>query len=116
MDWYRKAAEQGDTYAMHNIGFFYQEGHGVPLDSQKAEEWYLRAASRGLANSQYNLAVMYYNGEEVPQDKVKGYAWLLLACESEYTPARNDRAVVEENLTAEQKEQGEKLSHTLLVN
>jgi len=115
MEWYQKAAGQGDVYSMHNIGFFYQKGQGVPVDYAKAEEWYGKAAAKGFQNSQYNLAVMYYNGQERPKDTVKAYAWLLNAAEKDYTPARNDLAIVEKLLTPEEKTRGRVLASTLLA-
>ena len=33
---YRLSAEQGDALAQSNLGFMYQQGHGVPQDYKEA--------------------------------------------------------------------------------
>ena len=43
--WYRKAAEQGDAYAQHNLGLAYSYGSGVVKDYVEA------AASRSAARA-----------------------------------------------------------------
>jgi TPR repeat protein len=42
-EWYRKAAEQGVTYAQNNLAVMYERGEGVPRDLRAALEWYKRA-------------------------------------------------------------------------
>lgn len=46
--WYRKAAEQGDALAQHNLGVRYYLGHGVPQDYARAYMWINLAAAQGL--------------------------------------------------------------------
>jgi TPR repeat protein len=49
MQWYRKAAEQGDKMAQANLGEMYAKGHGVPQDYVLAHKWLnLAAAERGI--------------------------------------------------------------------
>lgn len=56
--WYRKAAEQGDADAQHNIAVMYRNGDGVEKDIQQAVMWCRKAAEQGVAPAQYNLGVI----------------------------------------------------------
>ncbi|KAF9084303.1 hypothetical protein BGX23_010659 [Mortierella sp. AD031] len=54
----RKAADQGYAAARRNIGDLYENGRGVTQDYSQAMEWYKKAADQGcqLAKSWfYNL-------------------------------------------------------------
>jgi TPR repeat protein len=44
---FRKAAEQGDAYALYNLGWAYESGLGVSKDRQQAMAWYSKAAEKG---------------------------------------------------------------------
>ncbi len=35
----RRAAEQGQSWAQFQLGMFYDQGHGVPVDVVEAEKW-----------------------------------------------------------------------------
>ena len=49
--WFRKAAEQGDDKAQHNLGVSYAQGQGVPQDYTEAVKWYRKAAEQGHADA-----------------------------------------------------------------
>jgi len=38
VEWYRKAAEQGDTLGQHFLAYMYADGKGVTQDYKQAEE------------------------------------------------------------------------------
>ena len=48
VEWYLKAAEQGNANAQYIIGYCYQHGLGIKKDEQnkKTVEWYLKAAEQ----------------------------------------------------------------------
>ena len=81
MEWYRKAADQGDADAQWILGFMYEKGKGVAKDESTAVEWYRKAADQGYARAQRNLETMYAQGraeqpqsdasEQVPQLQVQ---------------------------------------------
>ncbi|MDE7290843.1 MAG: sel1 repeat family protein, partial [Treponemataceae bacterium] len=54
---YKKAAEQGNAYAQHNLANCYSFGEGTEQDYAKAFEWYKKAAEQGVSEAQYNLGV-----------------------------------------------------------
>ena len=47
-EWYKRAAEQGDSYAQHNLGWCYNNGKGVEQDDTKAFEWYREGSGTGM--------------------------------------------------------------------
>ena len=49
--WFRKAAEQGDTRAQHDLGVMYYNGHGVPQDYVQAHMWLNLAATQGNSDA-----------------------------------------------------------------
>ena len=47
VEWYTKAAEQGDARGQNNVGTMYDNGDGVTKDYKKAFEWYTKSAEGG---------------------------------------------------------------------
>ena len=68
VEWYRKAADQGDADAQTLLGRMYRKGRGVPQDYTQAVHWFRRGAQQGNVKAQFNLGFMYDNGQGVPQD------------------------------------------------
>jgi TPR repeat protein len=56
--WYQKAAEQGNSSAQPNLGFFYEKGSGVPQSDEQALKWYRKSAAQGNAQAQKNLSIL----------------------------------------------------------
>jgi uncharacterized protein len=72
VDWYRKAAEQGNAIAQYNLGDMYRMGAGVPPDNAAAASWYRKRPSKPMPVLN-NLGVMYDNGEGVGQDDISAH-------------------------------------------
>ncbi|NOT66906.1 MAG: sel1 repeat family protein [Methylophilaceae bacterium] len=81
-------AENGDTYAMHEIGVVYANGEGRPQDYAEAFKWFEKAAYGGQHNAMYSLAIMYKFGQGRDVDMVKALAWHALA--AKYIPKNAD--------------------------
>jgi TPR repeat protein len=64
MVWFTKAANNGKTEAMSEIGFMYQNGIGATKSIRTAITWYTKAANQGDKNAQYKLAYIYKNEGE----------------------------------------------------
>ncbi|MBR4182103.1 MAG: sel1 repeat family protein, partial [Candidatus Methanomethylophilaceae archaeon] len=47
LKWYRKGAENGNSYAQTNLGHLYSQGLGVEKSDEEAFGWYLKAAEQG---------------------------------------------------------------------
>src|SRR5262249_32110800 len=75
LEWFRKAAEQGEVDGLRNLADSYQLGHGVARDQGEAMHWYEKAAEAGDAKSQYNVGWAYMKGEGVGKDKKLGEKW-----------------------------------------
>jgi uncharacterized protein len=51
--WFRKAAQQGDAAAQHDLGAAYEYGHGVPRDYVLAYMWQSLAST-----SEFNVGLV----------------------------------------------------------
>ncbi|MBQ7403256.1 MAG: sel1 repeat family protein [Lentisphaeria bacterium] len=72
MEWYEKAADQGNAEAMCNLGVCYQYGFGAKINDENLElavKWYKKAAEKGYARAQYHLA-NYLENRKI-DDKIK---------------------------------------------
>ena len=47
VEWFRKAAEQGNDVAQYNLAMCYERGEGVVKDLAEAVKWYRKAAEQG---------------------------------------------------------------------
>jgi localization factor PodJL len=72
-----RAAQRGNSQAMHNLGVYYAEGES--RDLAKAAENFRRAASRGVTDSQFNLGAMAEQGMGGPRSEREAYYWYSVA-------------------------------------
>ena len=75
VEWYEKAAAQGNAVAQYNLGVCYAKGEGVQQSYEKAVEWYTKAAEQGNIEAQNKLAECYEKGLGVEPSKKKAYYW-----------------------------------------
>jgi len=75
LEWYLKAAEQGDADAQNNLGYYYDKGLGITQDYTHAIKWYRKAAEQGDAYGQANLGNMYEAGCGVKKDYTQAVEW-----------------------------------------
>ena len=92
MEWYQKAAAQGNANAQNNIGYMYLHGFGVKQDYAQAMEWYQKAAAQGLDSAQTNIGYMYRHGLGVKQDYAKAKEWYEKAAAQGEAEAQNNLA------------------------
>ena len=63
--WYRRAAEQGEVHAQHNLGVYYATGKLGPIDNVSAYMWFsLATASVPVTDPGYRLSVSIRNQAE----------------------------------------------------
>ena len=79
--WLKRAAEKGDEWSMHTLGYYHSYGIGVDQDKAKGAEFYMKAAKLGLAASQNNLGWAYYTGAGVPKSLPDAVYWITKAAE-----------------------------------
>ena len=63
LEWYTKAAEQGDAEAQYNLGVIYEEGLGIEKDMQKAKHFFKQAAKNKFQPAMIKLAEMKTYGD-----------------------------------------------------
>jgi TPR repeat protein len=82
IEFYQKAADQGNADAQCSLADQYMSGNEVSRDVGKALELYQKAADRGYATAQDTLGYVFLNGEGgVPKDPSKGIAWFQKAAD-----------------------------------
>jgi hypothetical protein len=79
IEWYEKAADALDTYAMCSLGYIYYYGRGAECDYAKAYGYISQAAFLENVNATYKLGDMYYHGNYVEQDYDASFYWYSLA-------------------------------------
>lgn len=76
-----QVAAQGNAIAQHNIGYMYENGHGVQCYYQSAMEWYKKAAEQGNNTAQNSIGCMYSEGVGVEQNNPVALEWYHQAAE-----------------------------------
>lgn len=71
VEWFKKAAEQGNRNAQRNLGVAYLKGVGIAKDQVKAAEWLTKAAEQGDKDAQREVR----RAEEVFADPSTGLTW-----------------------------------------
>lgn len=59
--WYTKSANNGNTIAMVNLGYMYNDGTGID-NASEAFKWNLLAAKNGNTSGMFNVARKYEHG------------------------------------------------------
>lgn len=87
INWYRKAAEQGDAIAQTKLAWFYYTGTGIDPDYEQAAHWYQQAAEQGNAEAQFNLALLYERGDGVDANSETALKWYRQATTQQHPPS-----------------------------
>ena len=77
--WFRKAAEQGNAKAQHDLGVLYSRGEHVLQDMDEAKALFLKAAKQGYRDAQFEIGNMYSLGMGGPEDLDEARNWFLKA-------------------------------------
>ncbi len=91
---WRPAADKGDPYAQHMLGFLYANGRGVPLKPGETVKWWRRAADQGFAPAQYTLGSLYREGLGVKHNPKKAAQWIGRAADAGYPDAQYDYGIM----------------------
>jgi hypothetical protein len=59
LQWYSKAADQGNPQAQYGVGYIYDTGKGVQQDFAEASRRYGQAVDKGDRQAECGLAAMY---------------------------------------------------------
>ena len=107
MNWYRKAAEQGDADAQNSLAMCYYMGQGVAKDAAEAVKWYRKAAEQNSAIAQCSLGYAYQNGEGVSKDPSEAMKWYRKAAEQGLAEAQYNLGVYYDNGAGVTKDEAE---------
>ena len=80
--YFEKAVTRGSLEGYCNMGYCYEQGQGVVLNSKKAYEHYLYAAEHGSIRGCMSVANCYVNGIYVEQNMAEALAWFTKAAEA----------------------------------
>lgn len=90
--WLKKAATQGNTEAMFELGNAYLLGHQaamlVPDPDREAALWYFQAASAGHAEAQYRLGLLFLAGKGVVESRKEAMNWFRKAAAQGHSEAK----------------------------
>ncbi len=93
-----KRMEAKDPLAIHNLGYFYNEGlRGLPQDRTKGLELLHRARELGYSQAYTSIGFAYHYGEGVEVDKKKAIHYYELAAMEGDSYARNNVGLMEED-------------------
>ena len=79
-----KLAQKGQAAAMHDLGFYYSEGHGVDQNASLAFEWWQKGAELANAASYHKLGRAYSRGIGTEVDAEKSTHYYKLSAEAGY--------------------------------
>lgn len=89
---YRAAAEEGNAFALNNLGAMHQNGEGgLPRNEREAERLYRLAAEQDYPAAQANLAILYASGRGgLPRNDREAVRFWQLAAEQNDAGAQNN--------------------------
>ena len=90
VNWYRKAAQQGDPIAQFHLGWHYQYDPDGTKDEAEAVKWYCKAAEQGHEDAQFNLAICYESGIGVAMDTIEAVKWYRKAARQGHDTAQSN--------------------------
>lgn len=102
VSWLRKAAEQGHTGAMIQLGKLYRSGLGLAQNYEFAVRWIRAAAHARDPDGMVELGRLYRNGIGVERDAVQAYIWFNRAAAARHFDGAAERDSVALKLSAEE--------------
>jgi TPR repeat protein len=87
LNWYRKAAEQGNSDGIARMVAIYLMGLGVPKNPVLESKWALVGATKGEAWAQCHVGRCYAAGWGVPENYEEALKWLHLSARQNYAGA-----------------------------
>ena len=87
VEWYKRSAAAGNSFALHSLGYCYQYGIGCDVDEELSTKLYRESATLGHAPgifvvlnltsiAQLSLGCCYRNGIGVPINEKEAFKWI----------------------------------------
>ncbi len=95
IEWYEKAIEQEQPYALFNMALMYaNSSQYIAQDIEKAHELFLRSAIAGVDLAQYEVALMFEQGAGCVQNYSEAAFWYEEAAKRGHMEAFNNLGVL----------------------
>ena len=98
VEYFQKAADQGNSEGQWWLGKMYESGKGVGQSYEKAAELYQKAADQGMKEAQYLLGSLYENGFGVEQSYEKAAEYYQKAADQGIDDAKVRLKIVNKQL------------------
>lgn len=82
IEYYEKAADQGNIDAIYSLGYCYATGTGIEKNVERAEQLLTYAVDNGSVIAAAKMGSFYYWGDFFPEDRAKGYRYLKYAADN----------------------------------
>lgn len=93
IDWYEKAAIQGNHLAQFSLGRYYSAQPDA-ASHLKAHEYFSQSAAANYAPAQYELGLLYGTGKGVAVSQEKAREWYEKSANGKYAPAQYNLALM----------------------
>lgn len=91
LEFFEKAAENGNIIAMNKAGLLYRQGKGCEADGEKALDYYREASDKGCYDAMSNIGFLYrYGLKPIQQDPDSAYRWYKKAADAGHAAAMDD--------------------------
>ena len=114
INWYKKAAEEGNLTAMYNLGNVYLFSDGVQ-DYDQGKTYTEKAAAGNNPDAIYQMGIIYRDGLGVKMDPVAAYAWFATSARAGIPEGSKSRDEVAKSFNPAQKEAAEALTKTYMT-
>jgi TPR repeat protein len=84
LPYFRKAADAGNTDAILQVGYQYENGEGLAKSDADAAKWYARAAQAGNPIAQKNIGLMLEDAQGVPENWTQAAQWYQKSADQGY--------------------------------
>lgn len=92
IEWFKKAAKQGNADAQCSLGEMCSHSDCMELDYEKgpqmALKWYKMAANLGHAVAQHRLGLYYFDNYHKKKNEAEALRWFTLSAQQDYPPAQ----------------------------
>jgi TPR repeat protein len=78
LEWWNKAAAQGEAHAQFSLGQSYEHGAIITQDYKTAVSYYRASAEQGITDAMFALSTCYLEGKGVKKDVKEAYFWMLV--------------------------------------
>jgi len=88
VEWYKKAADQGQSIAHFNLGQILHSGNAGTVDESTAFNHFMKAAHAGNLHAMFKVAQMLEYGVGTPKSLERAATWYETAAKYGHTEAR----------------------------